>query len=141
MAVLPVAMIAATAVISAAGTLAAGQAQANAAAYNAKLARMQAAASGAQVEQDWRRKIAETKAAYAASGVDVGTGSPLEVVADEATQGALAKRLVLWKGATESQQEKYAGEQAKASSYIGAGTSLLTGAGKTYTAGQGAGLW
>ena len=129
-AVLPLVMMgisAATAAAGAVGAIAAGNAQANAAKFNAMMAMDQAKATAGRQEQDTRRKLAEARAAYGAANVDI-QGTPLEVMSDLATQGALDVQTTLWKGQMQAGQDQYQGQQAQTAGYVQAGGSILTGA-------------
>jgi len=82
--------------VGAVGTIASAQAQAAAATYRAKQERMLAEDSlkrGAQQEEAQRRKTAalygRQRAVMAASGLDLGSGSPLRILGDTAQLGEL----------------------------------------------------
>jgi len=92
--------------------------------------------------RDTARKLAATKAAYGASGVDVNDGTPLDVLSDQATEGELQRQLILYGGATQSQAylqqaglTRMQGQAAADAGNTAAGTTLLTG---TARAGMGA---
>lgn len=125
---------------------AASEAQADAADYNKKVARNQAALATQQAEIDAqnlhernRRILAQELAVQAGSGVETTEGSPLLVRADTARQMARDEYLTRYGGAVRAGgYEQQAGLQSLyASNYrsaaeVGAGVSLLSsGAGIT----------
>lgn len=82
--------------VSAVGMLSNAAAQSNAAEYNAAVARQnaeimnqQGAAAAEAQSREARAKIGLMSANYAASGVDVGSGSPLDVLAESAAMAKL----------------------------------------------------
>jgi len=88
--------------------------------------------------RDSARRLGATRAAYGASGVDVNTGTPLEVMADEATEGELQRRLTLYQGDAQAYNLRQQGMLALAgggaaanAADTAAGTTLLTGAART----------
>lgn len=97
------AITAATTMLSAAGAIQQGQAQAGASRHNAKVADMNARISqrrakdalerGKLEEQRKRHEIAQLHgrqvAAMAANGVDIGFGSPLDLIVDTAQLGEI----------------------------------------------------
>jgi hypothetical protein len=118
-----------------------GQAQASAQRYNAKLAENQAAGArnAADVEasqrlEHYRRVQAQNRANVGAAGV-TEAGSPLLVMADNAAQAEMDAQLVRYRGelgATTYQGEanlrRYGAGRAEAGGYLGAGSTLLSGA-------------
>ena len=67
-------------------------------ARQAQIARDTAASQGEIQDVITRRTMAQTIANAGASGIDVTQGSPLQVLSDQAGQGALMKRLLLYRG-------------------------------------------
>lgn len=141
-------IIAAVAAIAAAGVGAyasyeQGQAQGKAARYNARVQENQALAAKQQAEfaanqqrEQTRRLLARERALYGSSGVDVGVGSPLLVVADTAMQGELEAQAILKGGADRQSSfraqaglDRFMGRQAEMAGNIGAGATLLSGLG------------
>jgi hypothetical protein len=132
---------AAATALSAVGALRQGQAAAATAKYNeaidaqkAQQARDAAAVQAGQVQRDTTAQIGQQEAAYAAGGVDM-SGSPLLVMSDTASQGALKAALTKWQGETQatadlnqSALDSAQGRAAQQGSIIQAGSSLLTGA-------------
>jgi len=134
----------ASAVISAMAAMRTGQTQSEMAKYNAKLAETNsevanaegAAASDAQ-DRDSQRRIGAAIAAYGASGVDVGTGSPVDVLADSARQATLDNLTVKYNYKlralgyqNQAGLDTATGEYALAAGRMGATASLLQGVGQ-----------
>lgn len=132
----------ASAAVSTVSTIASGQAEANAAAYNAELAQQQALRERQIAEReagDHRRQqgrlLATARARRAGSGVTY-QGSPLLV--DEATAGEieLGAQDILAGGAgraygyqQEARLSRARARSAKTGAYLSAGSTLLTAAG------------
>jgi hypothetical protein len=153
MAFIPLVAYAAVAAVGAAVTavasISSGIAQQNAAEYNAQVDKNNAEqaqeAAGAQasvVEQQAAEKVAAQKAAYAASGVDVNTGTPVDVLTSTAASGKLDALTVRYGGqvrALGDQQAgtlaEYTGSQAAVAGDLGGASSLLQGAGQVQRAG------
>ena len=116
-------------VVSAAGSIAAGNAQKKAATQNAALARMQA-------EEDARRSrrlsdalMGRQRAAVASSGTTM-EGSPLLIVQDTAAEAETEIRHILRGGAARANAYLEAGSAAAQAGFIGAGSTLLSGVGR-----------
>lgn len=148
-------LTAASAGISAISAIAGGQqqqaaanAQAGAERRNAEQARINAAvqmnqaeAEAARTEGTTRRRVAAGFNAAAASGVDPGFGSPLDVLGDIAAEGALDTQIQRWRGRAAGQAQlaqagafeqsalfaEQAGSAAATGGMIRAGTTLLGG--------------
>jgi hypothetical protein len=145
----PVTMLASVAalgsVTSAVGQISSGMAQQNAADYNAAVNRNNAIqatqAAGQQsvvAQQETNQKLGQQAAAYGASGVDVNTGSPVDVMMNTAAKGRLDAMTLRYGGQVTALGDlqaatlaKYEGAEAATSADLGAGTTLLTGAGST----------
>lgn len=137
--------------VSAAGSVAQGNAAAATAKYNeaveqqrAQQARDVAGVQAGQIQRQTQSQIGQQEAAYAAGGVEL-QGSPLLVMSDTASQGALKAALTTWQGQTEAAADlnqaaldSAQGQAAQQAGYIRAGGSLLTGAAQ---AGQMSGLF
>lgn len=137
-----------SAVLSAVGNIMAGNAKANADQFNAEQVELQGrqernvAIEKAQeqgVENE--RRQGAIVAAYGAAGVDPGAGSPLEVMADQATHGELNRQLMLWQGLAQQQSADSQGavyrRQAKVdrnAGYVSALGSLASGTERLATA-------
>ena len=166
MAAIPVgAMLAASAAVSAVGAIqqgmaaaAQGQAQQNAANYNAEIKRQQAALelqqAGAREEQQRRQSrqlLGQQQAALAQAGIGLG-GSALDIEEQSAFLSELDALTIRYEGDLRAkgllagaEQSLYegraaaaAGANARTASYISAGASLLSAAGtyKYYSAGM-----
>ena len=130
-----------SAVIGAGGALAQGQAQSQAASYNARIAENSAAnaraAAAVEAERERRRAFQITgaqSAAYAKGGV-TASGSALDVIGDTAAQAEYDALLVTYGGEMkaanaqgEAGAQRFMGDAATRSSYFSAGSSILTGA-------------
>ena len=133
-----------SAILSAGGSISGGQAQQNAYNLNAQLeeqqgeiARGQSFTSAEQIGQKVQQTLGAQRAAYGAAGIDIGTGSPLEVMADSARRGELARMATLFQGKATQEQaqsqaaiDRYSGKAAKKAGLIHAGTTLLTAGAK-----------
>lgn len=129
-----------------AGALAGGQAQNQAAKYNAAVQEQQAqleqqkgAARATEVATRTRQKMAGVRTASLESGLEL-TGSVNDVLDSVQTQGTLDAMTALWDSSTRAQGlrssaelERSKGSSAVTSSYLGAGQSLLSGFSKLYT--------
>lgn len=127
--------------VSAIGSLRQGQAQRQAADYNAAIAQQNAVIAQQQgiaaVEAQQRnaaRTIGAAKAAYGASGVQVDSGSPLDVLAESARMAELDKLTTKYnydlRALGFDQQSNLAsmnGKNATTSSLLNAGGSMLKG--------------
>lgn len=130
--------------VSAAGSISAGNSAKKAYDYNAQVSRERAqseldaaAAEAMQIRTDVARKMGDAKAAYGASGVVLGSGSPLDVMSDLATQGELSTQLRLYEGKLRAKSaieqanlDTMQGKAAQTAGYYGAAGSLLGGIGK-----------
>lgn len=132
------------AAVSAVGSVSAGQAQANAAEFNATVAQQQAERER-QIAQrdaaDFRRResrvLAASRARRAGSGV-TSQGSPLLVDESTAAEIELGARNILVSGATNASRleqqaalDRSNARSARAGGLLGAGSTLLTGVGNT----------
>jgi hypothetical protein len=110
--------------VSAVGSMASGAAQANAANAQAAAYDRQAAAERIQANYNADRQrdksiklISSQRAAFGASGVDMSSGSPLDVIADTTRETELDVSAIRWNGEIKAQNfEMQAGaSRAKAS--------------------------
>lgn len=148
-----VAMLVASTLISAYGAIRSGQAQSAAAKYNSQVAQQNAQATQQQGEaaaeqqrQDAMRKLGLMQANYGASGVDPGSGSPMDVFADSVQKSTLdnlttkynyqMRALGYQNSAT---LDSYQSDQASTAGYLNATGTLLGGAAKTYRYAAGSG--
>lgn len=113
--------------IGAMGALQAGQAQANAANYNAALAQQTAAAEAERSRRASARQMGAIRAAIGKSGV-TSEGTPLMVLADSAAEAEIDAMNAMWSGNQRSNMLRREGSMARREGYYRAGSSLLTGA-------------
>jgi len=148
---LPTALMVVGTTMSAVSTYQQAKAASDAAKYNAELARQQAETiekvgelEKEKLERRKRQILGQQRAAYAQAGVRVGSGSPLEVMADTAAQIELDiaaqeynTRIGISRARTKAEiQEMYA-KQYKRAGLLGAGSTLLTGYGQAFNVGYG----
>lgn len=147
-------------VLGAVGAIQQGNAAAEAGRYNAQVAEMNATMSerrakdalerGAREEQKQRQQLAALKgkqvAAMAANGVDLGFGSPLDLIVDTATLGELDALTIRKNSANEAYDHRVAAvngradgtlsrmnaDAAQTGGYLNAAGTLLGGAGNAY---------
>jgi hypothetical protein len=129
------------AAVQAVGSLARGAAEAEAQRANAQVALADAAAAreaaefeAAQVTRSGERLLARQRAIYGASGIDPGTGSPLEVAADTAAEIALDVAAIRYGGAVKSAREETRAKlhQRAAKDALASGVFDALGAGANY---------
>lgn len=135
-----------SAVVSAAGTIASGQAQAQQMEYNAKVAeinartaRQQGEAEAERLSAEAQRKTATQRVAALKSGVDPGAGSASLVIDDETAKVSwLDQATAIWNRETQAtgfenkaKELKAQASATKAGSYISAAGSILGGMGKS----------
>jgi hypothetical protein len=135
-------LAAASTAVSVYGAVASGEAAKDAADYNAAVERNNALAATQQAEFDAqqirdknRRLVAAQRSAFAASGIDPNSGSPLSVYQDTAVSGELEALVAIYTGKTSANAataratlSKMRGESAQTAGYIGGFSSLLSGA-------------
>lgn len=131
-------------VASVGGSLAGAQASQNVANYNAKVAdnnataERQRAAYDANLQRDQvRRVVGAQRAAGAASGLDITSGTPVAVLGDTAKQGEMDVLARLYAGesaataySNDARRMRAEGKAQKQAGFINAGTSLLSGFGQ-----------
>ncbi len=144
-----IAITAASAVVGAVGAIQQGQAQANAANYNAQVAQQNATIAQQQAQQEAelqqreaRKRIGAAHAGYGASGITM-EGSPLDVLEASASNAELDKQTILYNGRIRAlgyqntaTLDKYSASEALTSSYYDAFGALLSGGAKTAQYGQ-----
>jgi hypothetical protein len=137
------------------GTLQQGLSQASAFKYNAALAEeaAQAARESAYFDVERTRKEARTfesaqRAAFAAGGVAATSGSAREILRETATESELEAMMIKLEGEREAGQLESEADllrrqarQAKISGFLGAGTTLLGGAARSYKTFKKTGKW
>lgn len=128
--------------MSAAGQNAAGKAESAAGRYNAKVSEMNAAAErdkAAAEAEDYRlansRKLAASIAARGASGVAIGSGTPLQVTEDVVRQIELGASRIGHEGGVkanayenQAKLDRAGAKNARSAGRIMAGATLLSGA-------------
>ena len=136
---------------AAAGQYQQGQAQKQAAEFNAAIAKNQAIAARQKAAFDASRQrsatadlLARQRAAIAAAGVSL-EGTPLELLEATAEAGELDAQVIIYGGELQSagfrsQSELSRFTAASSDGMLGAGATLLTGAGKTGLAAKQAGI-
>ena len=134
------------ALVSAMGEAAQGQAAKGQAKFEAAVQQQQATRErqvAAGEERDFRRSqsalLARRRAVLGASGIDLSSGSPLLATSDFAREAELQAQRIRAGGATratrleqQAQLTKAAGVGAVEGSYLRAGSSLLSGAGRAF---------
>ena len=151
-----IALTALTTVVSVVGSISAGNDAKNIADQNAQNSEINAAnakvtagsqlavseATASRSEEDNRRRIAAAVNNFGANGIDPTSGSPMDVMKDQASEGALDVQIQRWKGfqaahnsllqsdqfTTEAGIQTQQGENAQTAGYIAGGTTLLTNA-------------
>jgi hypothetical protein len=134
-------IMAASAAVSAIGAIQQGKAQKAAADYNAtiniqnaQIARADAAAMAQQQDRENYLRLGAIRAAQGKSGGVANEGSVLDVLGDTAAQGELEKQNILYQGEQRARGftntaalDTFSGKQAQRSSYMKAGSELLSG--------------
>lgn len=117
---------------------------------NAIITNQNAAQSATAQAQQAAMRIGAARAGYAKGGVRLDEGSPLTVLEDSARAAELDRQTILYNGRVQAQGytdqaklDRYTGNAAQTSGYIGAASSLLKGGedaiqmGATFGAGSG----
>lgn len=124
----------------------AGQAANQAAQYNAQVSEAQATdalqrgeANAAQIRGRTRQQIGRQTTALAGAGVDVGSGSALDIISDTAAFGSMDEQTArsnamreAYGFRTQSQQQRLQGQQARQAGRNQATSSILGGAARTF---------
>lgn len=110
---------------------------------NAKLAEQEADMLAKQQHRENYLRMGALRAAQGKSGGAAGEGSVLDIIGDVAAQGELENQMIQYRGELKARGytntaalDRFSGEQAQRSSYLQAGSALLSGAGSAYGAGQ-----
>lgn len=122
---------AAGAVMGAAGQQQAAAAQSQAAEYNAKMTQMQGQAEVERIQRESAREQARLRSAIGKSGVTTA-GTPLMVMAESEAAAELDVLNTRWSTDRQVDLYKMQSKSAKTAGSIGAGSSLLSGAGRLY---------
>lgn len=131
----------ASAAVSAVGSIKQGQAQADAANYNAAIAaqnatiaQQQGVAAVEAQRRDSARAIGRMKALYGASGVQSDSGSPVDVLADSASMAELDAlttqynyRLKALGYENQAELDRSNAKNARTSSYLNAASQVMNG--------------
>lgn len=106
---------------------------------NATMAAQQAEFDAQQIRDRNRKLLAAQRAAFAASGVDAGGGSALDVYSDTAYRGELEALAAIYTGKTsatahtaQARLDRFRADDAETAGYIGVGSSLLESASNPY---------
>lgn len=109
--------------------------------YNAENARRAAQAKAEIYQKEVNRRMGTIRQQFAASGVELGPGTPLTVLMDSASNAArdivrikAGGEAAAWSFLSEGELQRSAGESAMKQGELGAGASLLAGAAKAYSA-------
>jgi len=130
--------------VSAFGAIASGVQSANVANYNAKVAdnnavaEQQRAAFDANIQRDKvRQAVGAQRAAGAANGLDITSGTPVAVLGDTAKAGELDVLARLYAGDSaavayrnDAQRFRAEGKAQRTAGFINAGSSLISGFGQ-----------
>lgn len=139
----PVTMLVAGFATQAVGSLIQGEGQAQASEYNATIARQNAEIARQQgafameaQEREAKRAMGRSIAAYGASGVQVDSGSPLDVLADSARMAMLDRLMIQYNAEVkargyenQSQLETTSAEYSRTSALFGAAGAGFKAAG------------
>ena len=112
--------------LSALGSIRAGQAQAAAADYNARLANIESSQKAMAARRAGQQYIGAARAGRAKSGV-TAEGTPLLAIAESAANAEIDALNSQWAGRMEAGLYKAQARSARQAGMIGAGTSLLSG--------------
>lgn len=137
--------------MAAVGAIRSANAKASAADYNSAIASQNAMVASEQGEaaaqaqsRDAERRIGQGVAAYGASGVDVGSGSPTDVLADSARSAMLDNLTIKYNASLraagykdQSLLENANSQEATTSGYLAAAGAVVGGLGRMYGGGMG----
>lgn len=143
-----IAIVASTA-LSAYSAYSAGQSQKAAAEYNARVSENEAQTARTQATEaenvqrlKTARLLSKQKAQLGAAGIDIGSGSALQLQEDTITLGEADALRIRHTGESQfsslmeqSELESFKGEAAESQSFFNVGSSLLTGAEKVIGSG------
>ena len=148
---LATALTVASAVAGAIGTIQQSQAASATASFNAAvmernavIADREAAENARRVREAGRRALGQQQAAFGASGVVAGEGTPLDVLGSTAADVELDALTARYSGIVEAQNlrsqaslERSRASSVRTSGFIGAGTNLLFGTAQAFGGGFG----
>lgn len=114
-----------------------GEANAQLATQDAERRQEAAKVDALKLSREMRRTIGTQTTLYGAAGVDIGSGSPLDVIGRTVREYAtdigfagIRADEEMRRGQIEANILRYQGSQARSASYWGAGSTLLTSFGK-----------
>lgn len=139
------ALVVASTAVSAIGAISAGNAQADAYRYqaqvadqNATAARQQAQTAALIQQEQAKRTMGATIAAYGASGIAM-EGTPLDVLANSASQAERDRQQIIYKGEmqaagynNQAEMDRSSASNAQSQGYMKATGLLIGGAAKAY---------
>jgi|GEM_PF-2843663 len=125
----------ASAVVGAVSSISGGMAANKQAKYNATIARQQAQADADKFARESRFRQGRARANIAGAGIEL-EGSPLDILESNALYQEVDRQSILQGGEAKARAMTYEGKAAQTAGFIGAGTSLLSGAGKAYSSYQ-----
>lgn len=154
-AIIPIALMVLGTGLSAYGQIQAGKAEAaageaeKAAADYSALSEEQAGRYEARLEKRRGRALRSTqRAKYGASGVSLMSPSALDVLEEQAISDEMDVQAILYNSKVRANRLRSSGQLAlfrgkvkKRTAYFGAGSTLLTGAARTYSTGKELGVW
>lgn len=114
-------------VLTGVGQYESGQQQKQAYDYNADITLANTRSKASATQQQYTALVGRQAAGYAASGVDVASGSPLLIMAATAGRGGLAVEQTVEKGNQEAALERYYGKIAAFRGTMGGIGSFLSG--------------
>jgi hypothetical protein len=119
--------------VGAYGQYQAGRQQRKVAEMNARIIQQQSASEATLAHERARRMKAEQVAAFAKTGAELGTGTPLMVLAEQA--GEMERDILERRRVREIQAQniRFEGRQAERAAKIGAFTTLLSGGARAGT--------
>ncbi len=117
-------------VLSAVGQLRASKTQAAAYEYNAKVDKRKALHEEQASRTRFKRLMASQRALYAKAGVDLSSGSPIEVLSHTAALGEQEALNIRIGGQEASALGNFYARTTRTAGKIGAGATLLTGLGQ-----------
>jgi hypothetical protein len=121
---------AANSAVAGLGQYQAGQEQRTAYDYNADVALQKMQQEEQTTEAKYSQLIGKQAAAYAASGVDIASGSPLLIMAHTAAQNAMEQESENQAGTEEAAMDRYYGKVAAFSGTIGGVSTFISGLAK-----------
>lgn len=119
--------------LSAEGQKVAGESQAQAYEYNARVTEREAAQGEYESRERLRKLMGTQRSLYAKAGVDITSGSPLMQLAITAAEGEREALSIRQSGKEQATLDRFYGRQAKQAGRVGATSTFLTGLGNAGT--------